>query len=263
MELARAGAAVADDRQAEDLLAVAACRPRPADDDTEHLTQVADHGEPPCGRVAMMDIALAGMRRAVGIGQVLAQNLIGSRAQQQMAAQIAVQQRQHIAAGPQRQRHADRGGLVAGAEGNGAFDVSFLVQFQQPLLHVPGEEHQRIGNPIQGFSSQPMGPRASSAASWASPQGMGKIFGKPGLHPSAAGPIPSFESAAAASVPGLYKCNLTSLSDLPPGGPHSGVPDSSRASSACHGQVDEIRVTAVSSGGSGLKLYPKGSSWQG
>ncbi len=158
VELARAGAAVADDRQAEDLLAVAARRPGPADDHAEHLAQVAHHGEPSRRRVAMMDIALAGMRRAVGIGHVLAKELIGRGAQEQVGAQVAMQQRQHVAAGPQRHRHADRGGLVARAEGDGAFDVPFLVQFQQAILHAPGEEHEAIGDPIQRFSPQPLGP---------------------------------------------------------------------------------------------------------
>ena len=87
VELARARAAVADDRQAEDLLAVAARRPGSAHDDAQHLAQVADHGEPPRRRVAMMDIALAGVRWAIGIGQVLAKELIGRGAQQQVAAQ--------------------------------------------------------------------------------------------------------------------------------------------------------------------------------
>ncbi len=158
VELAGARAAIADDRQAEDLLALAACRPRPADDQAEHLAQVADHGEPSRRRVAVVNIALAGMRRAFGIGQILAKELIGSGAQQQVGAEIAMQQRHDVAAGPERHRHANRGGLVAHAAGHGAFDVSLLEQFQHPLLQTPGMEHQRIRDPIQRFSPQPLGP---------------------------------------------------------------------------------------------------------
>ena len=54
VELARAGAAVADDRQAEHLFPVVAGGPGSAHDHAEHLPQVADHGEPPRGGVAMM-----------------------------------------------------------------------------------------------------------------------------------------------------------------------------------------------------------------
>ena len=46
VELARAGAAVADDGQAEDLFAATAGRPGSARDQAQHLAQVADHGEP-------------------------------------------------------------------------------------------------------------------------------------------------------------------------------------------------------------------------
>ncbi len=158
MELARARAAIADDRQAEDLLAIAARRPGPAHDQAQHLAQMADHGEPPRGGVAMMDIALAGMRRAVGIGQVLAKESIGIGAGHEVGAEVAMQDRDHVAAGPQRHRHADRGGLVAEAHRDGAFDVSLLVEFQQPFIQAAGEEHHRIRDPVERFPSQPMGP---------------------------------------------------------------------------------------------------------
>ena len=158
VELAGTGATIADDRQAEDLFAFAAGRPGSAGDQAQHLAQVADHGEPSCGRVAVVDVPLAGMGWAVGIGQVLAEELIRSGAQQQVSAEVAMQQRQHIAAGPQGQRHADHGGLVAGAAGDGAFDVSLLEQFLHPVFQAAGTEHPGIRGPIQRFSPQPVGP---------------------------------------------------------------------------------------------------------
>ena len=56
------------------------------------------------GGVAVMDVALAAVRGTVGIGQVLAEQLIGRRPQEQMGAEVAVQQRDHVAAGPQGHR---------------------------------------------------------------------------------------------------------------------------------------------------------------
>ena len=258
VELARAGAAVADDRQAEDLLAVAARRPGSADDHAEHLAQVADHGEPSRRRVAMMDIALAGMRRAVGIGQVLAKELIGRGAQQQVGAEVAMQQRQHVAAGPQRHRHADRGGLVARADGDGAFDVSFLEQFQQPLLQTPGEEHEADRRPDRTI----LAPAAGASA---------PVRQHPGLHHRAwarfsanRGSIPRqpdhcHPSGRLPRHPCQGCINVMSrvFPIFPPGGPQNGVPDSSVTSSACHGQVAEFRLSIVSSGGGRGKLYVK------
>ena len=99
MEFARAGAAVADDGQAEDLFAAAAGRPDAAHHQAEHLAQVADHREPPRGGVAVMDVALAAVGRAFGVGQVLAEQLVGRRPQEQMAGEVAVQQRNHVLPG--------------------------------------------------------------------------------------------------------------------------------------------------------------------
>ena len=238
VELARAGAAVADDRQAEDLLAVAARRPGSAHDHAEHLAQMADHGEPSRRRVAMMDIALAGMRRAVGIGQVLAKELIGSGAQQQVGAEVAMQQRQHVAAGPQRHRHADRGRLVAEAHGDGAFDVSFLVQFQQPLFQAPGEEHQGIGDPIERLSPQPVGPahQFGGILGFTAGQGRDSRQDRDSIAPQ---PDQSHRAGRLPRHPcqGCIDVMSRVFPIFPPGGPQNGVPDSSVTGSACHGQV--------------------------
>ena len=52
--------------------------------------------------VAMMDVALAAVRGALGVGHVLAEQLIGSGPEEQMGGEVAMQQRDHVAAGPQR-----------------------------------------------------------------------------------------------------------------------------------------------------------------
>ena len=67
-------------------------------------------------------------------------------------AEVAVQQRENVAAGPQGHRQADGRGLIAEAQGNGAFDVSLLKQLQQPVFQTAGEEHQGIRHLIEGFS---------------------------------------------------------------------------------------------------------------
>ena len=146
-------------------------RPSSADGDAQHLAQMADHGEPPRGRVAVMDVALAGVRRAVLVGQVLADDPVGRRAQHKVAGEVAVQQRDDILARPQGHGHADRRGLVSRAAGHGAFDVALLKQLQQPLFQSAGEEHQGIGGPIERFAAQAMGRRPISASPASSAEG--------------------------------------------------------------------------------------------
>ena len=91
-------------------------RPDAAHHQAEHLAQVADHREPPRGGVAVMDVALAAVRGTLGVGQVLAKQLMGRRPQEQMGAEVAVQQRHHVAARTKRHRGANRRRLVADAD---------------------------------------------------------------------------------------------------------------------------------------------------
>ena len=70
---------------------------------------------------------------------------IGRGAQQQMGGEIAVQERDHVAARPQRHGKARRRGLVAVAHRHGPLHVALLEQFQQPLFHAARKEHERIG----------------------------------------------------------------------------------------------------------------------
>ena len=121
VELARAGAAVADDRQAEDLLAVAPCRPGSAHDHAQHLAQVADHGKPPRGRVAMMDIALAGhasgCRHWPGIGKGVDRE---SAPSSRWATRSRCSSESTSRPGRSGIDMPIVGGLVAGADGDGA-----------------------------------------------------------------------------------------------------------------------------------------------
>ena len=97
--LAGAAAAVADDGQPENVFALAPRRPSAADHQAGHLAQVADHGKPPGGGIAMMGISFPAVRRTLGVGHVLADQLVRRGPQQQMAGKIAVQERNHVAPG--------------------------------------------------------------------------------------------------------------------------------------------------------------------
>ncbi len=149
VKIAGAGAAVANDRQAENLFPVVPRCPGGADHRAEHLPQMADHGESPLASVAVVDVALAAPGRALGIGQILAQQLLRRGTEQQMAGQVAVQERDHVLARPQRQRHSHCRGLVADAGGHGAFDVAFLVQLQNPFLEPACQVHEQVAHPVE------------------------------------------------------------------------------------------------------------------
>ena len=82
-------------------------------------SQVANHRKTPFGGVAVMRVAFASMRWAVGVCDILAKQLMRSRTEQQMPGEIAMQQRHHVAAWSQRHGHANRGCLVAGADRHG------------------------------------------------------------------------------------------------------------------------------------------------
>ena len=114
------------------------------------------------GGVAVMGVALAAVRGALGVGHVLAEQLVGRGPQQQMAGEVAVQQRDHVAARPQRHRHAHRRGLVAGADRHGALRIALLEQLQQPLFHAARKEHQRIGRRVELGLRKPLRETARS-----------------------------------------------------------------------------------------------------
>ena len=121
-------------------------------------------GKPPPGGVAVMDVALAAVGGALGVGQVLAEQLMGSGPEEQMGGEVAVQQRDHVAARPQRQG-SHRGGLVAHAGGHGPLDIALLKQLQEPLLQPPRQAHQRIGDQVQGLAGESPGP-ANQFGQW-------------------------------------------------------------------------------------------------
>ena len=151
--------------KAEHVFAVAPGGPRSAHHEAGHLAQVADHRETAVGRVAVMDVAFAAVRGAFGVGHVLAEKLMRRRAQQQMAEQIAVHDRNHVAAGPKRQGHAQGGRFVADAGRDRPFDVSLFIEFDHPLFHAAGKKHQRIGDGVKIFVRKPLG-KTDDAGRW-------------------------------------------------------------------------------------------------
>ncbi len=162
VEFAGAGAAVADNRQAEDLFAAAPRRPNAADHKAEHLSQVTDHGEPPRGGVAMMDVALAAVREAVGVGHVLAKQLVGSRSEEKMGAEVAMQQRHHVPSRTKRHCRAKGRRLVARADRHRPLHVALLEQLQNPLLQPPRETHERVDGEMERLAGEPFRPTGQS-----------------------------------------------------------------------------------------------------
>ena len=131
--------------------------PSAAHHQTGHLAQVADHRQAASGDVAVVAVPLAAVRGTLGIGHVLAEQVVRRRAKEQVAHEIAVQERDHVAPRPQRHGHAGRRGLVAGAHRHGAFHVALLEQFQEPLFDAAGKEHQRIGRLVELRLRKPPG----------------------------------------------------------------------------------------------------------
>jgi hypothetical protein len=107
---------------------------------------MAEHGQTSPRGVAVVAVSLAAARRALGIGHILTEQVVGRRTEQQMPRKVAVQERNHVAARPQRHGKAGRRGLVAITHRHGPFHVAFLEQFQEPLFHAAREEHERIGH---------------------------------------------------------------------------------------------------------------------
>ncbi len=81
VKLARAAAAVADNGQPKNLLAMSPAGPGSAHHRTEHLAQVAYHGQSAVLGVAVMYVALQAVRGAIGVCQVLADHVVRRRAQ--------------------------------------------------------------------------------------------------------------------------------------------------------------------------------------
>ncbi|MCR4414977.1 MAG: hypothetical protein NUV77_21370 [Thermoguttaceae bacterium] len=157
VKIAGARAAIANDGQAEDLLTLGASGPDATHHGGEHLPEMTDHGKPAVGGIAMVAIALATPGRTLGIGQVLAKQLPGRGAEEQVGRQIAVQKRHHVLTGTQRHGHARRRRLVAGADGHGALDVALLVQLEDPLLQPARKVHEQVRRAVEILGSELFG----------------------------------------------------------------------------------------------------------
>ncbi len=152
-----AAAAVADDAEAERAFARSPRGPDAADHEAWHLAQVADHRQAPSGSVAVMGVAFAAVRRTIGVGHVLAEQLVRRGAEEQVAGEIAMQKRHNVAAGPKRHGHARRRRLIAGARRHSALGIALLEQLHEPLFHPPGEQHQGIRQRVEVGLREPLG----------------------------------------------------------------------------------------------------------
>lgn len=110
---------------------------------------MADHREPPHVGIAVMAVSLTGMGEAFRVGQILAEQVVGLGAENQVGCQVPMKNRDHIEPRSKGQRHADRSRFVSDAGGNGPLGIAFLEELEEPLVHPPGKIHPAVGHRVE------------------------------------------------------------------------------------------------------------------
>ena len=159
VDVARAGGAVAEESEADRGPAEAALRIGGADDIRQHDAEMGDHRQAPGERVAVVDVALAGLGRAAAVGEILAEVVAQVPTPDQVAAEAAVGETDHVdgLVGEQGERHDE--GLVTLAAGDGAANQSLAEKIENAVVASAGELHPGVGaqqalRPVQFRSAQ-------------------------------------------------------------------------------------------------------------
>jgi len=110
---------------------------------------MADHRQRTVFWIAVMNVALAGLGRTPGVGEVLVEMSAEVAAPNQMAGEVAVGERDDIEGfvGQQRERHDQA--LVALAAGDGAAEQPLAEEIENPIIDDPRKIHPRV-DPLQG-----------------------------------------------------------------------------------------------------------------
>jgi hypothetical protein len=145
VDVAGAGRAVTEEREADGGPAEAALGIGAADDVREHDAEVRDHRQAPVGRVAVMDVAFAGLGRAAAVGEILAQVFAEVAAPDQVAAEATVGKTDDVDRLVGEEGEGDDKRLVALAAGDGALDQSLAEKVEDAVIGGPGELHPGVG----------------------------------------------------------------------------------------------------------------------
>jgi hypothetical protein len=137
VHVAGARAAVAEEGEADGGTALAALGIGGAGDGGEHGAEVADHRQRATGGVAVVDVALAGLGGAAGVGEILVEVLGQSGRSRSGGRRVAVGEGRHVdrLVGEQRERHDQ--GLVALAAGDGAANQALAEKLEDAVVGDP------------------------------------------------------------------------------------------------------------------------------
>ena len=144
VDVAGAGPAVAEEREADGGAAEAALGIGHAGDVAQHRAEVADHRERTRGGVAVMDVALAGFRGAGGVGEVLVEVVTEVAAPNQVAAKAAVRKGNDIGGFVGEEGEGNDESLVALAAGDGALDEALTEEIEDAVVAGAGDVHPGV-----------------------------------------------------------------------------------------------------------------------
>ena len=145
VHVARAAGAVADEGEAHGRPAEAALRVGGADDVRHHGAEVADHRQRAVLRIAVVDVALARLGRAGGVGEILVEVVDEVAAPDEVAAEAAVGDGDDVDGLVGQQRERDDEALVALAAGDGAADEALAEELEDAVVGRAGGLHPRVG----------------------------------------------------------------------------------------------------------------------
>ena len=158
VDVAGAGAAVAEEGEADRGDAVATLGIGAAEDVGEHGPEMADHRVGAVGGVAPVDVALAGLGGAAGVGEILVEVVAEVSAPDQVSAEVAVSEGDDVARFVGEKREGDDEALVALAAGDGALDQALTKEVEDAIVGRATVEHPRI-EPQQGVVRAELGGR--------------------------------------------------------------------------------------------------------
>ncbi len=141
MERPGRGPAVADIHQADPRLAAQLKGQRDPRHHRDHVAEMGNLAEIALLEVVEVDVQLATVRGAVGLGHVLPEDFDGLSAHHEQGPKVTDQRRQHVLvlAALQRIRRGDRFPLLAERAEQAPDDLRLAVQRHQPLFECPRE----------------------------------------------------------------------------------------------------------------------------
>ena len=144
VDVAGARGAVAEERKPDGGPAEAALGVRGARHIGEHRAEMRNHRQGAVRRIAVVDVALAAVGGAGGVGEVLVQVVAEVVAPDQVAAKPAVGKRDHINGLVGEQRERDDQAFAALTAGHRALDQPLTEEVKDAVVPEPGELHPGV-----------------------------------------------------------------------------------------------------------------------